>query len=421
MNGDDAQLTARLKHLKIQDLQQCMGLLRHESVREWLQCSHSSLFWVNTHRVVGIADWASAFSSRMIEYAGKIQDMTILYHFCGNHSTSRPVSTATVALQSLITRLLQLHHKKFARKVFSFTMEHFQDARDDFEELWGLLNDCLTEAQIPCVWLIIDSVDNLQKNEDYDELMKGLRNLAEEDSRVFKVFVTSRSTTNPAISESSTINTEDPSTPKRISIVTVPRAQSRLSAALLSKQKRPVRLPESLQEESPEAEKADIEALLLDCSEDDDLFADEEPLTIVDTIVESPSSITFSGKAVKSNSSDAFALSDSSLEFMKDDPFATSEESDWEGESTRKMEDSHLEDSDADDFSFLKRKESKEKGFSDLESSAEETEPSFQGAGKNGATKCRNDRMTTSKQDGAKKTPGRDPWRLSDSSSDENG
>ena len=326
-----------------------MGLLRNEAVRDWLQVSSSSLIWVNTHRRAGPADWATAFATRTIEYASKIDNMMVLYHLCGNHPTSDQVSTSTVVLQSIIMQVIQQHCKKFVRKVFPFTLEHFQDVRDDMEDLWELFSSCCDESRAPCVWLIIDNINNLQKGEDYDNLLLGLQNLVDTSSRVVKIFISARANEAPeallkaAIAEPEQEQGRQSS--RRVAVVNVPRAQSSISAALLSKQKRLARIPDpSPNCESPSA-KADI-AGLLDSSEDDlisDRKEEEEGFSVV---TQSPGSITSTMARAKAKSDDFSDLSDSSMEFTRVDPFATSEESDL-GEAERRRQ-QHQQSSEDD-------------------------------------------------------------------------
>jgi len=187
MDNDKVKLNARLRHTTTQDLQQIMGLLRNGGVRDWLQTSMPSLLWVNTFRRPGLTDWATTFSSRMIEFAERVDDMTVLCHLCGNHPGSQPVSTPAVLVQSLIMQVIQQHHKKFTRKAFPFPLEHFQDVENDMEELWALFCSCCAKSGAPCVLIVIDHIDNLRKGDDYDALLHGLQQLTENDSRLFKV------------------------------------------------------------------------------------------------------------------------------------------------------------------------------------------------------------------------------------------
>jgi hypothetical protein len=378
IDHDDARLSVLFKHLTQMDLQQCMGLLRHESVKSWIETNHSSLLWVNTQKVYGIADWASSFSTKIIEYAGKIEYIMVLHHFCGNHPPSNPVSTVAVTVQSMIMQILQYHHKRFAsRKVFPFTLEHFEDAADDLPELWNLLLSCISEADLKCVWLVIDNIDNLQKGTDWEFFISALQELSEEDSALFKIFVTARGTgkeartgIEKALADMSTNDQKN----SRVSVVTVSRVVSRVNNALYGRNKRPARLPDHEEDEKP-ATKADIDALL-DSGSDDEPWDDKKPTEVTSHLVASPVSIK-SERIGKSSDSDDSSLSDSSLDFMKDDPLASSAESDWEKDSDHpagEMEDLELQDSDDDFLSTAKPKQSVKDVF-DSESSSNEDGP----------------------------------------------
>ncbi|ERF69934.1 hypothetical protein EPUS_05478 [Endocarpon pusillum Z07020] len=342
-DNDTVKLNARLKHITIYDIHSIIGLFRNDTVRDQLQASCSSLLWIKTFRRSGLADWGSAFSARLVQNAPKTEDKAILYHFCGNHPSSRPVSTPMVFIQSLIMQLLQQYHKKFIRKAFPFTLEHFQDAQEDMEELWELFHSCCKEAEPRCVWLIIDNLDNLQKGPEYDALLQGLLHLTEEESRVFKVFVTVRTSGTPK----SILDAIDADpTPSRIATVTVPKSQySRVVAALLSKQKRPARLPDQSSEPSTPP-KADIQDLLE--SSEEDLLSEKEPDKLASPPPISPRSKP--AEASLSNDASDLDLSDTSLDFVKADPFASSSESSSlsggpAGDDESDDDDSHDEDS----------------------------------------------------------------------------
>ncbi|KAL9107035.1 MAG: hypothetical protein Q9227_007981 [Pyrenula ochraceoflavens] len=403
LDNDDAQLNMRLKHVTNNDLQQIVGLFQNESVRNWLQTISSTFLWVNTFRGSGRADWATAFATRIIEYSSKIDNMTVVYHMCGNHSSSHNVSTPKILLQSLILQILQLHHKAFSRKAFPFTLEHFSDAHDDLEELWSLFIDCCHEANAPCIWLIIDHIDNLDKDADYNALITNLESLSHDQSRIFKIFVSSRAGRAPNFieeaAEDSAREVSETPVPRRVSIVTIPRRNSRHSAALLSKQKRFSRIPDSAPTPAPsQATKADIEKLL-DSSEDDLLNTDKEENDIVasPTSIKSPrASRKKRNEATSESDQDSISesLSDSSLEFTREDPFASSEESDWEKSTStttapkdvgagkksiakKKIVASDEDDEDDDLFSFTRNtKENKhdDKVHPDLMSTDEDTD-----------------------------------------------
>jgi len=369
-----------------------MGLLKHPSVKAWIESNISSLLWVNTQRVYGIADWASSFATRIIEYAGKIDYLTVLYHFCGNHAPAETVSTAAVTIQSMIMQILQVHHKKFmARKAFPFTMEHFEDAAGDIEELWGLFLACISEAELQCFWLILNNIDNLQKGPDWDFLVSALQRLTVEDSRLFKIFITARGTGKETISGLRKALTSMDAADPRVSIVTIPRAISRVTNALYAKSKRLSRQPD---EKGPEnITKADIDDLLASDSADEP-WEDEKDAEPESHFVESPTSIK-PMKVQYSDNDDGFDLSDSSLDFMKDDPLASSAESDWEKQSDGldlDMDDIDLED-DSDDFllSTAQKKKPLGKASSGFTSSEDEESPrKAEGASTRKSTKVGN-------------------------------
>ena len=327
IDGDDIALKARLKHLKVEDLQQCVGLLQSEDVRQWLQASESALLWVNTHRIFGQADWASAFATKIIEHAGKFQDMTILYHFCGNHKKSDPISSACVVVQSLIMQLLEHHHKQFSRKAFPFTMEHFQDAQDDFDELWNIFNECCWESKATRIWIVIDNIDNLQDS-DQTLLPSALRSLTNEQSRIFKAFVTARSKSRADTLQAIDMDDKTVNSP-HLAIVNVPRAQSRAAGIGYGRQRRRSKVPEVIPEHESEVEKPDIQGLL-QSSDEESSDVDPEALH---SFVQSPTSIKSLEKSFDKEDGDESGLSDSSLEFARNDPFASSDESDWEKNS----------------------------------------------------------------------------------------
>jgi hypothetical protein len=358
------------------DLQQCMGLLRHESVKAWIETNHSSMLWVNTQKVYGIADWASSFSTKIIEYAGKMEYIMVLYHFCGNHPPSHEVSTVAVTVQAMIMQVLQTHHKKFvSRKLFPFTLEHFEDAAEDMMELWSLLISCIAEAGLPCVWLVIDNVDSLQKGSDWDFFISALQELSEGDAKLFKIFVTARGTgkeTRAGVQKALADMSKDGQESNRVAIVTVPRAISRTTNSLYGKQKRPARLPDQ-EEESQVAAKANVDDLL-NSGSDDEPWEDKKQADVLSHLVESPVSIKSSENTKGSSDDDDLSLSDSSLDFMKDDPLASSAESDWEKDSDgleKDMEDVDLQDSDEDFLTKTKPKKSAKDDF-DSDSSSDD-------------------------------------------------
>lgn len=371
LDNDVANTNIRLRHTTTQDLQQIMDLLRHGKMRVWLQASTSSLIWVNTFKRAGPSDWTTVFSLRITEYASKVKEMTVLYYLCGNHSTSSEVSSPTVLLQALIMQLIQQHHKRFVRQVFPFTLEHFKDVQDDIHDLWDLFVKCYAEVEIPCLWLILDHLDNLQKGDDYDFLLQALLHGAQQESPVLKVFISARTGTPAAISEMLDKESSNP----WLSTITVPRPQSIVGAAIFSRQKRRARQPEPCPDENvTAASRAEIDALLNSSSEDD--LQSENEAQYPPHPVRPPASISVLHDprllTLKREDSD-LESSDASMEFTRDDPFATSDEDLSDDAVAGQL---HKDDSSSDKEGFScpeGSKPHKEKGL-DSDPSEEELE-----------------------------------------------
>ena len=352
IDADDRATNSGLRRINRQDLEQIIGLFRKEAVRSWLQSDCSSLLLVNTPMRSRMPDWATAFATRIIEHAGSLRNMTVLHHFCGAHDTVSPVSSAKVVIQAMIMQLVQQRHKSITRKVFPFTMEHFQDAGDDLEDLWNIFIDCCTETCAPCIWLIIDNIDNLQHGTDLDTFVNELQKLTDrdQDSRIFKILILNRGPDGILhLPKSDPIKSvENANCSPRLFTATVPRTPSRTSAAILSKLKRPARLedPSTEQITTSGDEKAALtheEAEDLLRSSGDELgFSDDERSTPQHT-----QSSALSLAKASTASVDSSEFSDSSLEFTKDDPFASSDENEWEKKPRTGTQDT-LSDSDDD-------------------------------------------------------------------------
>jgi hypothetical protein len=347
LDNDYAETNVRLRYMTTQDLHQIMGLLRNDRMRAWLHASSSGLIWVNTVKRAGSCDWATAFAIRIVEYAAKVDNMAVLHHLCGNHPTSRRVSTPTVMLQSLIMQLLEQRHQHYVCKAFPFTLEYFQDVQDDIHDLWDLFLKCCAEARVPCVWLILDHFDNLARGEDYDFVLQALLHAVRDEDRVFKVFVSARMAGTP--DEISQAATTDPS----IYTVTVPKAAPLTAAAMLSKQKKAARLPDEPSPEQPAvmASKAEIDALLHSSSEDDQLSDKDDE--------DDSNNQSHHHNVAKPPQNERFLdLSDASMEFMHDDPFATTDDDESDAPPSHPANNaikSNFDDDSDEDFSFAER------------------------------------------------------------------
>ena len=118
--------------------------------------------------------------------------------------------------------------------------------------------------------------------------------------------------------------------------------------------------------------KADVDDLL-DSDSDDEPWEDK-PVQIPSHFIGSPKSTE--PKNIEESDDGDLDLSDSSLDFMKDDPLASSAESDWEKDDdadlAKDMEDTDLQDSDEDFLSTIKPKKCAKDDLDNENSSGDE-------------------------------------------------
>lgn len=310
LDRDYIVVKLRLRYTTTQDLRQIMSLLHNDTMRGWLLASSSGLIWINAVKQPGPSDWATAFAVRMVEDAAKVDNMAVLHHFCGNHPASSPVSAPAVMLQSLIMQLIEQRHKHFGRKDFSFTLEYFRDAQDDIHELWDLFLKCCAEAKVPGIWLVLDHFDNLARNEDYNFVIQALLRVVRDGGRVFKVFFSARTAGTP--DEVTEVAAQDSS----VSIITVLKTSTTTAAALASKHKRAARLPDEPSSEQPAvmASKVEIDALLHSSSENEQ-------------VSDKGSDMNNKNRSHLPVADDTdLDSSDGSMKFMRDDPFASTDD-----------------------------------------------------------------------------------------------
>lgn len=240
----------RHRHLTVNDYQQCVGLLRHDKVIAWVSTNESSILWVNTYRIFGSADWATAFAARLIDQSAHLDYMTILYHFCTARSSSSSASTPIIIVKSIIFQVLLRHRKRFLSRSKRLTLERFNVAGNNISELWALFLDILRIAKADCTWIVIDSIETLQveppcqASEDALMLLRYLNALADDDSITVKVFVTARYAGSSKFFSTNLESGDLMST--RHPILHIPRGQTRAMASMWARTSRKTtRLPES--------------------------------------------------------------------------------------------------------------------------------------------------------------------------------
>lgn len=343
-------IRASSRHLTTYDWQHCVALLRHPSMRSWFSTEKSGILWIDTYPGHKL-DWASVFSTRLMDEWARLDHFMVLTHFCQGHSTENAVSTAAILVQSLISTSISLRREEFIVSTVEMTQKRFQDAQNDVERLWTLFLDVLRlAAKGKCVWIVLDHVDILQKEKNLEgpgnvlALFRNLNALTDDPALTVKVLITSR------IRDAARLSTkiaEARILASRHAIITVPRGHHRNEATLLAKSsKKMSRLPEPNVNPDVPTSPVSVDFSLLNTDPESD-GSDENPpkskYTSREKLGTTPAEKGLGGDTEESDSASLF------------DPLASSDDS--EPTFDRKNTDLHScssEDSTDEDFSHTK-------------------------------------------------------------------
>lgn len=321
-NQREGHIRAGSRLLTTYDWQHCMALLRHPSMRSWVSTGKSGILWVDTYQGHK-PDWASVFSTHLIDDCARLDYSMVLAHFCQGHSTGNAVSTAAILIQSLISTSISLRCETFTVRTLELTQQRFHDAQNDVEQLWTLFLDVLgLAAKGKCVWIIIDHVDILQKEtnlrglENTLALLRSLNALTDDPDITVKILITAR------IRDAARLSTkiaEARILASRHAIITVPRGHHRNEATFLAKSsKKMSRLPEPKVNLEFHTSLVSVDSLLSNSDSDSDHLEEitakskhkamEKPgMAPVETVIDSDT-----GESDSASLFDPFASSDDS-------------------------------------------------------------------------------------------------------------
>ena len=116
----EGYIRAGSRLLTTYDWQHCVALLRHPSMRSWLSTERSGILWVDTYQGHKL-DWASVFSTRLMDDCARLDYSMVIAHFCQGHSTGNAISTAAILIQSLISTSISLRREKFTVRTVELT------------------------------------------------------------------------------------------------------------------------------------------------------------------------------------------------------------------------------------------------------------------------------------------------------------
>lgn len=331
------------------DWQHCVALLRHPSMRSWMSSEQSAILWVDTYQSHKL-DWASVLLTRLADDCARLNCSVALAHFCQRNSVGNAISTAAILIQSLISKLISLHHEQFSVRTVELTQQRFQEVRDDVERLWTLFLDVLgLVAKEKCVWIVIDHVDILQKEtnlkglENALALLRSLNALADDPALTVKILITAR------IGDAARLSTkiaEARILASRHAIITVPRGHHRQEATLLAKSSKKVsRLPDPNAPLAGPTSLVSVDSLLFDTDSDSESW-EGSIAKVKHTTQREPETTAKTAAGGDTEDSDSASLCD---------PFASSDDS----EPTTSTQNAALRPSSSDDSSdedFLQEK-----------------------------------------------------------------
>lgn len=240
-------LTERNKLMTTLDHQHCAKLLDHREMKTWMEKGESGLIWINSHQITKVVDWVSVLATKLIEYANRLQSVTVLRHFCFGNYADKKGSNACAILQSFIFQMISKHRKVFLNnRSTGLVIQRLKGSRNDLGELKDIFLEVLQTAKAMCLWIFVDHIDVLSRQNAPEmafPILDFLEKLVQDGSITVKIFITARLGSNERLSmiaaEEGIISLNHP-------VINVPRGQHRNEIALWARRsRRPHRLQEA--------------------------------------------------------------------------------------------------------------------------------------------------------------------------------
>lgn len=168
------------------------NILKVDHVMDWVEAQSSQLLWVDGNNSLRRETFSASFVAPILLLGeNHFETSIVLRHFCGDsHGTS--ASTYPALIQSLLTQLFKQRADLWASASNSLDRESASNIR----VLWKVLASSLQNAQVPCVFIVIDSIDSLasQKTadgvEERDFVIEALNTLVKQSTLLVKVLLT---------------------------------------------------------------------------------------------------------------------------------------------------------------------------------------------------------------------------------------
>ena len=188
--------TVRAKQMTTLDHQHCAKLLDDREMKAWMEKGESGLIWINSHQITKTVDWVSVLATSLVEYADRLQSVTVLRHFCFGAYADKKGSNVCVILQTFIFQMIGKHRKAFlSNRSTGLVIQRLKESRDNIDELKDIFLEVLQTAKIRCLWIFVDHIDILSSQNAPERafpILDFLEKLVQDASITVKVFITAR-------------------------------------------------------------------------------------------------------------------------------------------------------------------------------------------------------------------------------------
>lgn len=168
------------------------NILKVDHVMDWVEAQSSQLLWVDGSHSLRRETFSASFVAPVLLLGeNHFETSIVLRHFCGD-SYGTSASNYPALIQSLLTQLFKQRADLWSTASTSLDRE----SASNICVLWRVFVDALQNAQVPCVFIVIDSIDSLasQKTadgvEERDFILGALNILVQHSNLLVKVLLT---------------------------------------------------------------------------------------------------------------------------------------------------------------------------------------------------------------------------------------
>ena len=171
----------------------------HTASRElipWIDATSSQLLVLEGVRESSTKDWSVNLCLEIIGAASQYEMITTLHYLAGAREDNSPEAL----VQTFMWQVINKHQNAFsfaACRRWNITEQRLRDAGTDLRRLVGLFEDCLTIANPPHLYVVVDGLEyifeNTQKDpeslEEFEGLMDTLKRIARSQTTLAKILM----------------------------------------------------------------------------------------------------------------------------------------------------------------------------------------------------------------------------------------